>query len=74
MLVGCIAWALIYATVGIATVEAGFALAARSPWALVGVLAVIIGVVVTIIVVRRRHRAGADRTPTDAQQTDARLP
>ena len=35
MLIGCVAWALIYATVGIAAVEAGLALAAHSPWALV---------------------------------------
>ena len=35
MLIGCVAWALIYATVGIAAVEAGIALAAHSPWALV---------------------------------------
>src|SRR6476661_2661995 len=71
MLIGCIAWALIYATVGIAAVEAALALAARSPWALIGVLAVVIGVVVAIVVIRRRHRAGTDRAPAEAQQTDA---
>ena len=37
MLIGCVAWALIYATVGIAAVEACIALAAHSPWALAAV-------------------------------------
>ena len=71
MLIGCVAWALIYATVGIAAVEAAVALAAHSPWALVALLAVVIGVVVAVIVVRRRRdRPGA---PTaDAEQTNAR--
>ena len=73
MLIGCIAWALIYATVGIAAVEAALALAARSPWALIGVL-VVIGVLVALVVVRRRRRAGTERTSADARQTDARLP
>jgi membrane protein DedA with SNARE-associated domain len=53
MLIGCVAWALIYATVGIAAVEASVALTARSPWALIGALAVVVGVVVTIVVRRR---------------------
>jgi membrane protein DedA with SNARE-associated domain len=73
MLIGCVAWALIYATVGIAAVEASVALTARSPWALIGALAVVVGVVVTIVV-RRRHRAGTDRPSTDARETDARRP
>ena len=54
MLVGCAAWAAIYATVGIAAFEASLALAARSPWALVAVLAVLLGVVVAVVVVRAR--------------------
>jgi membrane protein DedA with SNARE-associated domain len=73
MLIGCVAWALIYATVGIAAVEASVALTARSPWALIGALAVVVGVVVTIVV-RRRNRAGTDRPSTDARETDARRP
>lgn len=55
MLIGCVAWAAIYATVGIAAVEAGLALAAHSPWALAAAAAVIAGVVVAIVVLRRRH-------------------
>src|SRR6478609_9336794 len=60
MLIGCLAWALIYATVGIAAVEGALALAAHSPWALVGVLVVVIAVVIGIVVIRRR--SGTDRT------------
>ena len=52
MLIGCAAWAAIYATVGIAAFEASLALTARSPWALVGVLAVVLGVVIAVIAVR----------------------
>jgi membrane protein DedA with SNARE-associated domain len=73
MLIGCVAWALIYATVGIAAFEGALALAAHSPWALVVALAVAIGVVVAIIVVRRRHRADPAPSPDVAQQPDARL-
>ena len=58
MLIGCGAWALIYATVGIAALEAGMALAARSPWALVAVIAgvVAIGAIVINMISRRRKR------------------
>jgi membrane protein DedA with SNARE-associated domain len=73
MLIGCIAWALIYATVGIAAVEAALALAARSPWALIGVLAVVLGVVLAIVVIRRRRRAGTGQPAADAQHTGAEL-
>ncbi len=55
MLIGCVAWAAIYATVGIAAVEGMIALAAHSPWALAGLLAVVIGVLVAVIVIRRRR-------------------
>jgi len=56
MLIGCAAWAAIYATVGIAAVEASLALAARSPLALAGVLAVVLGLVIAVIAIRRRSR------------------
>ena len=57
MLIGCSAWAAIYATVGIAAFEASLALAARSPFALVAVLAVLLGVLVAVVVVRARSHA-----------------
>jgi membrane protein DedA with SNARE-associated domain len=56
MLIGCAAWAAIYATVGIAAVEASLALAARSPLALAAVLAVVLGLVIAVIAIRRRSR------------------
>ena len=55
MLIGCVAWAAIYATVGIAAVEGMLALAAHSPWALGALVVVLIGAVVAIIVFRRRR-------------------
>jgi membrane protein DedA with SNARE-associated domain len=53
---GSVAWALVWGTVGLGAVWAGARLAATSPWALVGVLALALGVV-AVLVVRRRRRA-----------------
>ncbi len=55
MVIGCLAWALIYATVGIAAFEASIALAARSPWILVGVILLVAAVVVAALAYRRRR-------------------
>src|SRR6478672_429088 len=55
MLIGCVAWAAIYATVGIAAVEGMLALAAHSPWALGALVVFLIGAVVAVIVFRRRR-------------------
>ncbi len=55
MVIGCVAWALIYATIGIAAFEAALALAARSPWALAAVLGVMAAGVTAFIVLRRRR-------------------
>ena len=41
MIPGCLAWALLYATVGLAAVGAALAVAASSPWALVGIVLLI---------------------------------
>jgi membrane protein DedA with SNARE-associated domain len=57
MLIGCVAWALIYATIGIAAFETALALAARSPWALVAVLVAVLAVVAFVLVMRRRRRS-----------------
>ena len=77
MLIGCAAWAAIYATVGIAAFEASLALAARSPWALVGVIAVLLGVLVAVVVMRarshRREQGGKQGRDDGAEiQTDLR--
>jgi membrane protein DedA with SNARE-associated domain len=76
MVIGCVAWATIYATVGIAAFEASLALFARSPWALAGVLVLIIAVVTAVVIIRRQRRAagaadGDDVSP--ATRTDANL-
>jgi membrane protein DedA with SNARE-associated domain len=55
MLIGCLAWAFIFATVGIAAVEASIALAARSPWALATVLIAILAALALWVVLRRRR-------------------
>lgn len=55
MLIGCFAWAAIYTTVGIAAFEGMIALAAHSPWALAGLLAVATCVLVAVIVINRRR-------------------
>ncbi len=55
MLPGCLAWALIYATVGFAAFYGTVALAARSPWALAGGIAlVVVGIGAPVVRCRRR--------------------
>jgi membrane protein DedA with SNARE-associated domain len=69
MLLGCVAWAAIYATVGIAAVEASLALAAHSPWAMAALLIAVAAMVAAVLTVRRRRRSGApgDRTADPSQ-------
>jgi membrane protein DedA with SNARE-associated domain len=57
MMVGCVAWALIYATIGFAAVDAALALAARSPWALVAVVALLLVAAAVVVVVLRRRKS-----------------
>jgi membrane protein DedA with SNARE-associated domain len=73
MLLGCAAWAVIYATVGIAAVEASLALAAHSPWALVGVLIAIAALVIAVVTGRRRRRSEAIGDPSSTSRSDAHL-
>lgn len=65
MVPGCLAWAVVYATVGFAALEAALALAARSPWALAAVL-LLVAAVVTVVI--RRHRRTASTPPDAASQ------
>ena len=58
MVIGCLAWALIFATVGIAAVEASIALAARSPWASAAVVVLLLGAVALWVVLPRRRSTG----------------
>lgn len=57
MVPGCLAWAAIYATIGLAAAQAWIALAARSAWAPWLLVAVVLVVVVTVLIVRRRNAA-----------------
>ena len=61
---GAAAWALIWATVGLGAVWAVLALAARSPWALVGVLVVVAAGVAGFVM--RSHRRAAARAKADS--------
>ncbi|WP_129338008.1 DedA family protein [Cellulomonas endophytica] len=59
---GSAAWAVVWSTVGLGAWWAAVALAARSPWALVGALLLVAGVVVVL----RRRRAARGRTGSPA--------
>src|SRR5689334_482736 len=50
MVIGCVMWALIYATIGFAALDAALALATHSPWLLVAVIALLVAVVVVVVV------------------------
>jgi membrane protein DedA with SNARE-associated domain len=54
---GSIIWAAIWGTVGLGAVWGAVALAARSPWALAGVLAALAAVVAALVVRSRRRTA-----------------
>ena len=58
MLPGCAIWAVVYALGGLAAFRGAAALAARSPWALAGVLA-LLGAVAGVLALRRRRLRSA---------------
>jgi membrane protein DedA with SNARE-associated domain len=60
MIPGCVAWAFIYATVGLTAFYAGVAAAAGSPWAIAGLVAAV--VVLAILLLLRRRRSAARQT------------
>ncbi len=68
MIPGCIAWAFIYATVGLAAFLAVAGAAAGSPWGVAAVLVAILAVV-AIVVLRRRRTA-----PQSSRATQNSLP
>ncbi|MEN1976901.1 DedA family protein [Cellulomonas sp. P4] len=65
---GSVAWSAIWGTVGLGVVWGAVGLAARSPWALAGVVA---GVAVVVVVALRRHRAGRRHVADGPAATDA---
>ena len=70
MFPGCLIWALVYSLGGLAAFQGAVALAARSPWALVGAI-VLLGIVVTTLVLRaRRRRAERESVEALAAQAD----
>ncbi|WP_169165006.1 DedA family protein [Cellulomonas taurus] len=60
---GSIAWAFIWGTVGLGAVWAAAQLALASPWALVGVLVLLVAAVAGVVTVRRRRAANAVTAP-----------
>lgn len=58
---GALAWALIYATIGFAVFSAAVAAFAGSPLALAGLIAILIVIIASVALTRRRHRARAPR-------------
>lgn len=73
MVIGCVAWALIYSTIGIAAVEGAIALAAHSPWALAGVIFLVLVVVAAVMVTRRRRRESEPVEAPAPAETDPQL-
>ncbi|GAA1995449.1 membrane protein DedA with SNARE-associated domain [Nakamurella flavida] len=70
MVPGCIAWAALYATVGLAVVQTAVALAATSPWAVAGV-AVAVLAVLGVLGLRRTRRRRSGHEPGAARTTGA---
>ncbi|HEY5881022.1 MAG TPA: VTT domain-containing protein [Nakamurella sp.] len=68
MVIGCVMWALIYATIGFAAFDTALVLAAHSPWLLVGVMVLVAAVIIAVVLARRRRRSPA---PPDALAEDA---
>lgn len=62
MIPGCLAWALIYSTIGFAVWEAAIAAAAGSPLGIAGMVALVLVLVATVVVRRRRRAARAEIT------------
>lgn len=62
MIPGCVAWAFIYATVGLAAFLALAAAAAGSPWGLTAVVTVIAGLAFAVVHYRRRRARTAEAT------------
>lgn len=60
MLPGCVAWAIVYATVGLAVFWTVVATVAGSPWGVAALVALVLASVAAVWTVRRRRRLAAD--------------
>ena len=67
---GSVAWAVVWGTVGIGAVYGAVALAARSPWALAGLVAALAVAGALVVRARRAPR----RAPTSAQSAEVSAP
>lgn len=67
---GCIAWAFVWATVGLGALYGALALAARSPWLLAGV-AVVLAVLAAAVRRRSARRRASARAPGSVDPGDA---
>lgn len=57
MLVGCVVWAFVYATVGLALFWAVLAAFAGSPWGVAAIIVVVVAGAAARVVLRRRRRS-----------------
>lgn len=67
--IGGLAWATIYATVGLVAVVGWIELFLRSPWAAVALLALVLAVVAVIVLRRRSARRSRPRTDDPVVRT-----
>lgn len=65
MLPGCLAWAGIYSTIGLAVWRAMLGAAAGSPWGIAALTAIALAVAAMLVVRRRRHTPAATVQVTD---------
>jgi membrane protein DedA with SNARE-associated domain len=63
---GCLAWAAIWTTIGIAAFNAAVLIAARSPLGLAVLVLLVVAVVAGIVIARRRRRAATAQARGDA--------
>ncbi len=71
--IGGLAWAFIYATVGLVAFMAWLELFARSPWAAVAVLALIVALI-AVLLRHKRRTGGLTQAAPPAKTTAADLP
>ena len=69
MLPGCLAWAAIYATVGLAAITAWLHLGDGARWWILGAVVAALGIVVTVLVTRRRRRLAQPPASEPAEAT-----